>query len=81
MMALTQNDAIRKDISNFYTQQRKIKPYLRGKDLIKIGVKPGPEFTKILNQILDAKLDGNLKTKKDEVFFATQIAKKNKLID
>ena len=81
MMALTQDETIRKNISNFYTQQRIIKPLVKGKDLVKIGLKPGPVFTTIFNQILDAKLDGNLKTKKEEIIFATQVAKKNKLID
>ena len=81
MMALTQDESIRKNISNFYTQQRIIKPLVKGKDLVKIGLKPGPVFTTIFNQILDAKLDGKLKTKKEEIFFATQVAQKNKLID
>ncbi|MCK5162947.1 MAG: CBS domain-containing protein [Desulfobacula sp.] len=81
MMALAKDDDTRKAISNFYTHQREIKPYIKGRDLIKIGIPSGPVFSTILNQVLNAKLDGQLKTKKEEIKFATQYAEKNKLID
>ena len=81
MMALAKDEEIRKAISNFYTHQRSIRPYIKGRDLLKIGLPPGPVFSIVLNQVLNAKLDGQLKTKKEEVRFATQYAKKNKLID
>jgi tRNA nucleotidyltransferase (CCA-adding enzyme) len=81
MMALAKTEDIRKAISNFYTHQRNIKASIKGKDLLTIGIKPGPVFTTLLNQVLDAKLDGQLKTKKEELQFATALAKKNKLID
>jgi tRNA nucleotidyltransferase (CCA-adding enzyme) len=75
MMALAKDEEIKKAISNFYTHQRNIRPYIRGRDLVKIGVKPGPVFTRILNQVLNAKLDGRLKTKREELQFAEQVAK------
>ncbi len=81
MMALTQNENIRKDISNFYTHQRKIKAWIKGKELIQLGLKPGPVFTKIIHQIIDEKLDGRLKTKKEEIEYAREYALTNKLID
>jgi tRNA nucleotidyltransferase (CCA-adding enzyme) len=80
MMALAKEDSTRKAISLFYTRQRSIKPYVKGKDLIKIGIPPGPVFSMILNEILNAKLDGFLKTKKQEIKFAREYAIKNKLI-
>ena len=81
MMALSKKQAIKKAISNFYTHQRNIKPYIKGRDLLKIGIHSGPVFSTILNQVLNVKLDGLLKTKKEEIQFATKYAKKNKLID
>ena len=80
-MALSKKQDIKKAISNFYTHQRNIKPYIKGRDLLKIGIHSGPVFSTILNQVLNAKLDGLLKTKKEEIQFATEYAKKNKLID
>ena len=81
MMALTKDEAIRKAISNFYTRHRYIKPILCGKDLLVLGIKPGPVYTKILNLILNEKLDNKLETRKKEILFATQYARENKLID
>ena len=81
MMALAKDEAIRKAISNFYTHQRNIKPTIKGRDLLKLGIKPGPVFTRIFNQVLNTKLDGQLKTKKDEINFAAAWARENKLID
>lgn len=81
MMALAEDEDTKKAISNFYTHQRGIRPFIRGRDLVEIGLKPSPVFTDILNQVLNAKLDGQLKTKKQELKFATEYARKNKLID
>ncbi|MDT8378887.1 MAG: CBS domain-containing protein [Desulfotignum sp.] len=80
IMALTKNEAVRKDISNFYTEYRHVKPRIQGKDLIRIGVKPGPAFTKILNEVLNARLDGNLDTREKEIAFAAEYARENGLI-
>ncbi|MCP3872528.1 MAG: CBS domain-containing protein [Desulfobacteraceae bacterium] len=81
MMALAKDEKVRKAISNFYTHQRGLKPYIKGRDLLKIGLKPGPVFTTILHIVLNEKLDGKLKTKKEEILFAKKYASKNKLID
>jgi len=81
MMALTKDEKIRKAISHFYTHQRNIKPRIKGRDLLKIGVRPGPVFGSIIRQVINAKLDGQLKTKKMEIQFAAEYAMKNKLID
>ena len=80
MMALTKDEAVRKAISNFYTDYRHVKPLIRGRDLINIGVKPGPEFTEIFSQILNAKLDGDLDTRKKEIAFAAAYARNKGLI-
>ena len=81
MMALATQDETKKSISNFYTRQRTVKPYILGRDLMALGLKPSPVFTVIFNQILNEKLEGNLKTKKEELAFAADYARNNKLID
>jgi tRNA nucleotidyltransferase (CCA-adding enzyme) len=80
MMALTKEEPVRKAISNFYTDYRHVKPLIRGRDLINIGVKPGPEFTKIFQEVLNAKLEGDLETRKKEIAFAAAYARSNGLI-
>ncbi|MCG8636949.1 MAG: CBS domain-containing protein [Desulfobacterales bacterium] len=81
MMALTKNEEIQKAISNFYTRHRYVKPVIKGKDLLAIGIKPGPVFTRILKLILNEKLDNKLGTRKEEIAFATRYAIENDLID
>ncbi len=81
MMALTKNEDVRKDISNFYTHHRHIKPLIRGRDLVQLGIAPGPVYTQIINQVLDAKLDGKLATRKKEIAFAQDWARTRGLMD
>ena len=80
MMALAKDEKTKKAISLFYTHQRNIKPYIQGRDLQKIGLKPGKIFGNILDKVLNEKLDGKLKTKKQEIKFVTDYANKNKLM-
>lgn len=44
-----------------------IKISTTGEDLKKIGIKPGPRYKKILNELLKAKLDGLIKGKRQEI--------------
>lgn len=81
MMAIAKKEKTKKAISYFYTHQRNIKPLINGKDLIKIGLVPGPIFGTIFKLILDAKLDGKLETKEKELSFVLRYAQKHKLID
>ncbi len=47
---------------NFNSEAPKIKPLLRGKDLIDMGYTPGPMFKEILNAVENAQLEGEIKT-------------------
>ncbi len=81
MMALAKDEAVRKAISNFYTRHRYITPIISGKDLLAMGIKPGPVFTQIINLIINEKLDNKLESLEKEILFAAQYARENKLID
>jgi tRNA nucleotidyltransferase (CCA-adding enzyme) len=41
-----------------------------------MGLKPGPIYRQILQAVLDARLDGKLKTKNDEISFARRYIEK-----
>jgi tRNA nucleotidyltransferase (CCA-adding enzyme) len=69
MMAATKKEKVKKSISNHVTQLRYIRALLRGKDLIEAGIEPGPVFKQILQALLDAKLNGRLKSRTDELRF------------
>jgi tRNA nucleotidyltransferase (CCA-adding enzyme) len=55
---------------------RYVKIHLRGRDLKKMGLAPGPIYRKILQAVLDARLNGQVNTKVDEVQFARRHLKK-----
>jgi tRNA nucleotidyltransferase (CCA-adding enzyme) len=56
-------------IQLFLTSLRQVKPSLTGKDLQKMGIPPGPRMKEVLQQLLEARLDGKIKDKKGEVEF------------
>jgi tRNA nucleotidyltransferase (CCA-adding enzyme) len=70
MMAAARQQAVKKSISHFFTDLRRTGLSLKGRDLKKMQLMPGPIYRQVLGAVLDAKLDGKLKTKKDEIDFA-----------
>jgi tRNA nucleotidyltransferase (CCA-adding enzyme) len=69
MMAATRQENIKKAISTYFTRLRQMKISVSGKDLINVGLTPGPIYREILEAVLDAKLNGMLKTRNDELVF------------
>ena len=55
---------------HFYIDKlRYVKTELKGDDLRKLGVQPGPLYRAILEALLDAKLDGRVQTHTEEEQF------------
>lgn len=77
MMAVTKHERTKKAISFFITQLRQIKISVSGKDLKEMRLEPGPLYRTILQAVLDAKLNGQLKTKNDELNFARDYASRS----
>ena len=55
-----------RNIKLYSDKLQHIKPLLNGNDLIEMGIPPGPHIKEILNKLLDARLDGEVKTRQDE---------------
>ena len=70
MMAVTKQEKVKKAISHYFTNLRSVGVSIKGRDLQKMGIEPGPVYRQILQAALDAKLNGKLKTRKDELDFA-----------
>ena len=68
-MAKTKSEKIKRSISTFFTRLRGTKIFLKGKDLIDMGYKPGLLFKEIFESILEAKLEGDISTREDEIKF------------
>jgi tRNA nucleotidyltransferase (CCA-adding enzyme) len=47
---------------------------LSGNDLKKMGIPPGPRYKKLLAELLDAKLDGRVRNREEEVAFVLERA-------
>lgn len=74
IMAKCGRGLVKVRVKDFLTKYNGMRLKMRGEDLKNIGISPGPEFTKILEKALYAKLDGKLKTKRDEISFAKRSA-------
>ena len=68
-MAKTKSEKTKRAISTFFTKLKGTEVFLKGKDLIAMGFKPGPSFKEIFEGILEAKLEGDVSTKEDEIEF------------
>jgi len=67
LMARVDNDEVRSWISYFYTVLRKATPLLSGDELKALGIPPGPLYKKILKTLLDARLNGKVASREDEI--------------
>ncbi|MBW4509481.1 MAG: CBS domain-containing protein [Scytonematopsis contorta HA4267-MV1] len=63
LIAIQQKRVIRQKIWHYFTILRHVQPILNGNDLKKMGYKPSPNFKKMLDDLLAATLDGNLKNR------------------
>lgn len=53
------------------------KPFLAGRDLIAIGIKPGPFMGRILKELLDLQLEGNIQSAEEALEYARNHMKEN----
>jgi tRNA nucleotidyltransferase (CCA-adding enzyme) len=59
---------------NLYLNKlRYVKPILDGEDLKKMGIPSGPKIGEILSALLKARLDGKIKTRRDEETFVNHL--------
>lgn len=74
MMAKAKKENARKSISLYLTHLREVKVSLRGEDLKKLGIPPGPRYRKLLAELLHAKLDGTVRDRDEEIAFVRKKA-------
>ena len=76
VMARTKSTVARKRLRKFLTDYNGMKLKIKGHDIKKEGVPPGPKYTEVFRKVLFKKLDGGLATKKDEIRYLRSIIKK-----
>jgi tRNA nucleotidyltransferase (CCA-adding enzyme) len=57
---------VRRAISHYFHRYRNVCTELKGRDLKAIGVPPGPIYRVILDELLDARLNGEVRSRQDE---------------
>ena len=74
LMAKTRSKRAKQKIVDMVTTYRRMKPILNGTDLKTMGLQPGPLYTRILDLLLDAHLDGTVETETDERRLVNRLA-------
>ncbi|MCX5714113.1 MAG: hypothetical protein NT033_04760 [Candidatus Omnitrophica bacterium] len=70
------NVFFRRHIADFLTDYSHVRIHITGKDLLGLGIIPGPAYQRILAGVKDARLDDRVTTKEDEMFLAQRLARK-----
>ncbi len=78
LLAGARTPAGRKRITEFQRRRDTARPALNGEDLKKMGIPPGPVYREILYALRDARLDGKVKNRQEEIALAKRIAGKTK---
>ncbi len=62
----TDRRRLHKRLLSYQTTWRSVEPALSGDDLKNMGLKPGPIFGRLLEELRDARLDGKVQTREEE---------------
>jgi tRNA nucleotidyltransferase (CCA-adding enzyme) len=73
-----QNRNLKKHVEDFLEIYNGTRIHISGDDLHKLGINPGPYYQKIFKNILNAKLDGLVKTKDEELTLVKKILKRHR---
>ncbi len=69
LMAKTTQETGRKMISLFFTQLKSIRISIGGEELKTLGLVPGPQYKTILGNLLEARINGKVLTREDEIAY------------
>jgi tRNA nucleotidyltransferase (CCA-adding enzyme) len=67
MMAITTHQRLIREISAYVTDFRHVRLSVSGKDIADLGLAPSPVYGKILGAVMDAKLNGRVHTREEEM--------------
>ena len=71
MAKVTRREA-KKALSTFLSQLRHVTIATTGADLKRLGLQPGKLYKKILDDLLNARLDGNVRNKREEIAYVKE---------
>ena len=68
------NKKLLRYIEVFFTTYNGMRIRISGDDLKSLGLKPGPRYQKIFRKILDARLNGSVKSREEEIALVRRLA-------
>jgi tRNA nucleotidyltransferase (CCA-adding enzyme) len=74
VMACKGDGPVRRHLASYITVLRDERPLLTGRDLLGMGVSPGPGLGRIMGALLDARLDGTVQSRDDEMDLVRRLA-------
>ncbi len=72
-LARTGNEELRKLVSHYLTHLMTVKPLISGKEIEKLGAVQGPDIRVIKEQLFDARLDKQVRSKDEELALAREL--------
>ncbi len=75
LMARSRKEHIRRNISQYLTRLRYIKVEVSGNDLQEMGIEPGPIYTKILDKLMEYRIDGGTDDRGEQLKLAKRLEK------
>ena len=75
LIAKARPDSVRRRLLVHLACNQDVKLSLTGADLKALGLKPGPRYKKILDRLLEARLDGEVKSETDERKLVERLAR------
>jgi tRNA nucleotidyltransferase (CCA-adding enzyme) len=71
--SIQKKDVARKRLKEFIEKHRTRRTHITGEDIKRLGISEGPIYRKILDEVLDAKIDGEIESYEDEMNLARKI--------
>jgi tRNA nucleotidyltransferase (CCA-adding enzyme) len=72
-MALSKSPRVVRHIEDFLFVHHGVRLHTRGEDLVKLGVRPGPVYKRVLQALLFAKIDGKVHNRDEELELAKKL--------
>jgi tRNA nucleotidyltransferase (CCA-adding enzyme) len=75
LLGMSESRRMRRRINFFLRNLRQVRLKIKGRDLRKLKLSPGPKYSSVLEKVLYARLNGKVKSKGDELKFARTLIK------
>jgi tRNA nucleotidyltransferase (CCA-adding enzyme) len=69
LTAISGSNLVKKRVFLYLEELSKISVEIKGEDLLELGLKAGPIFTEIIQNLKKEKLDGNISNKEEEIIW------------